>query len=133
MYSDNYYRYNNSINIYGKFIRKTYLWLLLESFFFTCEYIKKAYEKQLITVDDLCELFLINSLSEKGLTIDDLRIIEATLRNDKSLNDGYFYTRYYGEYNGFYAITLENTSLLTMCVQEDFENLRFNIHTQEHI
>jgi hypothetical protein len=100
MYSDNYYRYNNSINIYGKFIRKTYLWLLLE-IFFTCEYIKKAYEKQLITVDDLCELFLINSLSEKGLTIDDLRIIEATLRNDISLNDGYFYTRYYGEYSSY--------------------------------
>lgn len=87
---------------------------------------KSAFEEDLINKEELLTLFLFNSFSINNLNYSEIQDIENRLGNESELEDGnYIFTRYYGKYNGFHAITLENINSFTVCEDEYIENLHF--------
>ena len=87
---------------------------------------KAAYEKKIIDFNSLCKLFGLHTAKLDTFDAKAYQVVKATMKSQLENADSYELDRYYGEYNGFHAVSLNFLgSQAAICFEENVGHLRF--------
>lgn len=87
---------------------------------------KAAYENKIIDFNSLCKLFGLHTAKSGTFDAEAYQVVKATLKSQLENADSYELDRYYGEYNGFYAISLNFLGgQAAVCFEENVGQLHF--------
>ena len=94
---------------------------------------KAAYENKIIDFNSLCKIFGLHTAKLSTFNAEAYRAIKATLESQCNDADRYELGRYYGEFNGFYAISLNFLGgQAAVCFEENVNHLYFEYGYQSN-